>query len=113
MRNVQIMDLMLTPVYHSYTEDEVVSTDFVGTTESSIFDAKAGIPLNANLLIPKFSTTMNTGIRAASAISSPMSPKSMPELRQSFEVSPRYIGAMDVIAERVYRYDENNNYRAC
>ena len=50
MRNVQIMDLMLTPVYHSYTEDEVVSTDFVGTTESSIFDAKAGIPLNANFI---------------------------------------------------------------
>jgi len=34
----------------SYTEDEVVSTDFVGTTESSIFDAKAGIPLNANFI---------------------------------------------------------------
>lgn len=33
-----------------YTEDEVVSTDFVGTTESSIFDAKAGIPLNANFI---------------------------------------------------------------
>ncbi|BEI83958.1 hypothetical protein CcaverHIS002_0405620 [Cutaneotrichosporon cavernicola] len=29
-----------------YTEDEVVSTDFLGSTESSIFDAKAGIPLN-------------------------------------------------------------------
>lgn len=28
-----------------YTEDEVVSTDFVGDTHSSIFDAKAGIPL--------------------------------------------------------------------
>jgi glyceraldehyde 3-phosphate dehydrogenase len=33
-----------------YTEDEVVSTDFVGTTESSIFDAKAGIPLNDNFI---------------------------------------------------------------
>jgi len=33
-----------------YTEDEVVSTDFVGSTESSIFDAKAGIPLNANFI---------------------------------------------------------------
>jgi len=29
-----------------YTEDEVVSTDFVGDTRSSIFDAKAGISLN-------------------------------------------------------------------
>ncbi|WVW79192.1 glyceraldehyde-3-phosphate dehydrogenase [Kwoniella bestiolae CBS 10118] len=33
-----------------YTEDEVVSTDFVGATESSIFDAKAGIALNANFV---------------------------------------------------------------
>jgi len=29
-----------------YTEDEVVSTDFIGSFSSSIFDAKAGIPLN-------------------------------------------------------------------
>nr|BBL45181.1 glyceraldehyde-3-phosphate dehydrogenase [Pleurotus salmoneostramineus] len=29
-----------------YTEDSVVSTDFVSSTESSIFDATAGIPLN-------------------------------------------------------------------
>ena len=29
-----------------YTEDSVVSTDFVGTTASAIFDASAGIPLN-------------------------------------------------------------------
>ncbi|KAJ1503835.1 hypothetical protein HMI54_007745 [Coelomomyces lativittatus] len=29
-----------------YTEDEVVSTDFVGESESSIFDARAGISLN-------------------------------------------------------------------
>nr|ODO03973.1 glyceraldehyde-3-phosphate dehydrogenase [Cryptococcus depauperatus CBS 7855] len=34
----------------AYTEDEVVSTDFVGSTESSIFDAKAGIALNANFV---------------------------------------------------------------
>ncbi|CAD6572028.1 MAG: hypothetical protein TREMPRED_000441 [Tremellales sp. Tagirdzhanova-0007] len=33
-----------------YTEDEVVSSDFIGTTESSIFDAKAGIPLNPNFI---------------------------------------------------------------
>lgn len=33
-----------------YTEDEVVSTDFVGDTRSSIFDAKAGISLNNNFV---------------------------------------------------------------
>jgi len=31
-----------------YTEDEVVSTDFLGDPRSSIFDAKAGISLNPN-----------------------------------------------------------------
>jgi len=31
-----------------YTEDEVVSTDFIGDSRSSIFDAKAGITLNNN-----------------------------------------------------------------
>jgi len=31
-----------------YTEDEVVSTDFLGDARSSIFDAKAGIALNNN-----------------------------------------------------------------
>jgi len=30
----------------AYTDDEVVSTDFIGDTHSSIFDAKAGIQLN-------------------------------------------------------------------
>ncbi|XP_022380939.1 glyceraldehyde-3-phosphate dehydrogenase, testis-specific isoform X2 [Enhydra lutris kenyoni] len=34
----------------AYTEDEVVSTDFVGNTHSSIFDAKAGIALNDNFV---------------------------------------------------------------
>lgn len=33
-----------------YTEDEVVSTDFVSDPHSSIFDAKAGIPLNNNFV---------------------------------------------------------------
>jgi len=33
-----------------YTEDEVVSTDFVGETSSSMFDAKAGIALNSNFV---------------------------------------------------------------
>ncbi|KAK2648087.1 hypothetical protein Ddye_015576 [Dipteronia dyeriana] len=33
-----------------YTEDDVVSTDFVGDNRSSIFDAKAGIALNDNFL---------------------------------------------------------------
>ncbi|MGL5323426.1 MAG: type I glyceraldehyde-3-phosphate dehydrogenase, partial [Aeromonas sp.] len=29
-----------------YTEDEVVSTDFLGERQTSVFDAKAGIQLN-------------------------------------------------------------------
>jgi glyceraldehyde 3-phosphate dehydrogenase len=33
-----------------YTEDEVVSTDFVGDARTSIFDAKAGIALNDNFV---------------------------------------------------------------
>ena len=33
-----------------YTEDAVVSTDFVGDTRSSIFDASAGIQLNDNFV---------------------------------------------------------------
>eukprot|EP01110_Echinostelium_bisporum_P000173 TRINITY_DN1035_c0_g1_i1.p2 TRINITY_DN1035_c0_g1~~TRINITY_DN1035_c0_g1_i1.p2 ORF type:complete len:107 (-),score=49.34 TRINITY_DN1035_c0_g1_i1:123-443(-) len=33
-----------------YTEDEVVSSDFIGDTRSSIFDAKAGISLNNNFV---------------------------------------------------------------
>ncbi|KAK5577380.1 hypothetical protein RB653_002321 [Dictyostelium firmibasis] len=36
--------------YIGYTEDEVVSTDFIGDTHSSIFDAKAGISLNDNFV---------------------------------------------------------------
>jgi glyceraldehyde 3-phosphate dehydrogenase len=34
--------------YIGYTEDEVVSTDFIGDSHSCIFDAKAGISLNNN-----------------------------------------------------------------
>jgi len=33
-----------------YNEDEVVSSDFIGDTHSSIFDAKAGIQLNKNFV---------------------------------------------------------------
>lgn len=33
-----------------YTEDEVVSSDFITSTYSSIFDAKAGISLNSNFV---------------------------------------------------------------
>jgi glyceraldehyde 3-phosphate dehydrogenase len=33
-----------------YTEDEVVSSDFIGDARTSIFDAKAGIPLNGNFV---------------------------------------------------------------
>ena len=33
-----------------YTEDDVVSTDFVGDIRSSIFDAKAGIQLSRNFV---------------------------------------------------------------
>jgi len=33
-----------------YTEDEVVSTDFIGEETSCMFDAKAGIALNANFV---------------------------------------------------------------
>ena len=34
------------PTVHALTEDDVVSTDFIGSNYSSIFDAKAGIGLN-------------------------------------------------------------------
>jgi len=33
-----------------YTEDEVVSSDFIGDQRSSIFDVKAGLALNANFV---------------------------------------------------------------
>jgi glyceraldehyde 3-phosphate dehydrogenase len=34
----------------AYTEDEIVSSDLIGNTNSSIFDAKAGISLNSNFV---------------------------------------------------------------
>ncbi|KAK4149379.1 glyceraldehyde 3-phosphate dehydrogenase [Chaetomidium leptoderma] len=34
----------------AYTEDEIVSSDLIGNTNSSIFDAKAGISLNENFV---------------------------------------------------------------
>ncbi|KIJ47253.1 hypothetical protein M422DRAFT_45819 [Sphaerobolus stellatus SS14] len=34
----------------AYTQDQVVSTDFIGDPHSSIFDAKAGIALNENFV---------------------------------------------------------------
>ena len=34
----------------AYTEDDVVSTDFIGEPASSVFDAKAGIALNSNFV---------------------------------------------------------------
>lgn len=34
----------------AYTEDDVVSSDMIGNTNSSIFDAKAGISLNDNFV---------------------------------------------------------------
>jgi glyceraldehyde 3-phosphate dehydrogenase len=33
-----------------YTEDQVVSNDFIGEGSSSVFDAKAGISLNPNFV---------------------------------------------------------------
>ena len=33
-----------------YTEEQVVSSDFIGSTLSSVFDAKAGIALNDNFV---------------------------------------------------------------
>jgi len=36
--------------YMGYTEDEVVSQDFIGDTHSSIFDRNAGISLNPNFV---------------------------------------------------------------
>ena len=34
----------------AYTEDDVVSTDFIGDPHTCVFDAKAGISLNDNFV---------------------------------------------------------------
>ena len=34
----------------AYTDEDVVSTDFIGEPASSVFDAKAGIALNGNFV---------------------------------------------------------------
>lgn len=34
----------------AYTDEDVVSTDFIGESASSVFDAKAGIALNSNFV---------------------------------------------------------------
>jgi len=54
-----------------YTEDEVVSTDFVGSTASSVFDAKAGIALNDNFvkLIAWYDNEMGYSRRVCDLIS--------------------------------------------
>jgi glyceraldehyde 3-phosphate dehydrogenase len=36
--------------YVDYTEDEVVSSDFIGSSHSCVFDAKAGVALNPNFV---------------------------------------------------------------
>ena len=36
--------------YLGYTEEQVVSSDFIGETVSSVFDAKAGLALNDNFV---------------------------------------------------------------
>ena len=38
----------IAPIIFGYTEDLVVSQDFVGCKNTSIFDAKAGIGLSSN-----------------------------------------------------------------
>jgi len=54
-----------------YTEDDVVSSDFIGDTRSSIFDAKAGIALNKTFvkLIAFYDNEMGYSTRIVDLIS--------------------------------------------
>ena len=55
-----------------YTEDDVVSSDFIGSSYSSIFDAKAGIALNDNFvkLVSFYDNEMGYSTRVLDLISS-------------------------------------------
>merc|ERR1711924_340760 len=53
----------------SWTDDEVVSTDFISNKFSSIFDIKAGIALNKNFVKPCPGTTTSGATRTALSIS--------------------------------------------
>lgn len=92
-----------------YTDDEVVSTDFIGSTESSIFDAKAGISLNPNFvkliswckssslasinaLWLTIQTTTSTATLAVSATLSPTLPRSTSSRLESRTVMRPLLG---------------------
>jgi len=53
-----------------YTEDEVVSSDFIGDTHSCIFDAKAGISLNSHFvkLVAWYDNEMGYSMRVVDLI---------------------------------------------
>jgi hypothetical protein len=60
-----------------YTEDEVVSSDFIHDSRTSIFDAKAGIALSTTRLSSSFrGTTMSGDIPAKSSTSLRICPRS-------------------------------------
>lgn len=45
-----LQEVFATQTYLRNSDTQVVSTDFIGDTHSSIFDAKAGIALNDNFV---------------------------------------------------------------